>query len=59
MKLYSDYINEGLERKKLHHFHTALSREANNKQYVQDLLKRDSETVAYVEKGAVFMICGL
>ena len=59
MNVYADYISEGLEQKRLHHFHLALSREGDTRQYVQDLLERDSETLArQLKEGAVLMICG-
>ncbi len=59
MNVYTAYISEGLEQKRLHHFHLALSREGDTRQYVQDLLERDSETLArQLKEGAVLMICG-
>jgi len=57
--LYEPWIAKGRDNGRLHHFHTAYSREEERKHYVQDLIQRDAVEVArLLHEGGVVMICG-
>lgn len=55
---YKKFTSEMIEKKQLHSFHLALSREANQF-YVMDLIKRDANFFTdLLQQGGVIMICG-
>lgn len=55
---YKKFTSEMMEKKQLHSFHLALSREANQF-YVMDLIKRDADFFTdLLQQGGVIMICG-
>lgn len=55
---YKKFTSEMMEKKQLHNFHLALSREANH-HYVMDLIKRDRDFfIDLLQQGGVIMICG-
>ncbi|SNR43986.1 PepSY domain-containing protein [Flavobacterium sp. ov086] len=55
---YKKFTSEMIEKKQLHSFHLALSREANQF-YVMDLIKRDADFFTdLLQQGGVIMICG-
>ena len=55
---YKKFTSEMMEKKQLHSFHLALSREANQF-YVMDLIKRDANFFTdLLQQGGVIMICG-
>ena len=55
---YKKFTSEMIEKKQLHNFHLALSRESNQF-YVMDLIKRDAAFFTdLLQQNGVIMICG-
>lgn len=59
LQLYNDVIHKNLKEKKVVNFYPAYSREFEQKTYVQNLIKKDIDTIIVALKNkAVIMLCG-
>jgi sulfite reductase (NADPH) flavoprotein alpha-component len=59
LKIYEDFIQEGLAKRSLSSFYPVFSQEQQEKVYVQDILKNHTQLVTNVLKnGNTIMICG-
>ncbi|MEM6647984.1 MAG: flavodoxin domain-containing protein, partial [Bacteroidota bacterium] len=59
LDLYRAHLDAWMGAGKLNALHTALSRQHENKKYVQHLIERDAKAIAgLLEKDGVVMICG-
>ena len=57
--LYQPFLEEQQQAGRLHNIHRALSRQTDEKVYVQHLLERDAPYIAeLLVKGGVLMLCG-
>ena len=59
LKIYENFIHEGLAKRTLSSFYPVFSQEQQEKVYVQDILKNHTKLVTNVLKnGNIIMICG-
>ena len=59
LEIYTPYLDTLRREGKMESLKVALSRTENSKTYVQDLLKKDSDTISHsLKNGAIIMICG-